>query len=176
MTAPEAGDGRSVGTTRRQRVTRAMILALFLGAAWLLWSGLYKPLLLALGAGSCLLTLWLVRRMGFFDDDTFAFRYDGRILGFWGWLFLEIVRSSLQVARVVLRPRLVVDPKIVTLEAGDLELVDQALLGNSITLAPGTLTIDAHDGRLLVHALTADGARAIEGGEMKRRISTLRRR
>ena len=53
---------------------RMLILALLLIAAWVLWSGYLKPLLLGLGAVSCLLTIWIVRRMGYFDDETFAFR------------------------------------------------------------------------------------------------------
>jgi len=167
--------GRSRKETRL-RFVRGVILALLLMAVWLLWSGLFKPLLLGLGALSCALTLWLCARMGFFDDDMFALRYSARLLGFWRWLAVEIVRSSLEVTRVVLRPRLQVDPKTVTVEADDLELVDQAVLGNSITLTPGTLTLDAHDGRLLVHALTAEGAQDIESGEMKARVRALRRR
>ena len=51
--------------------------------------------------------------------------------------------------------------------------VDQAMLANSITLTPGTLTLDADDGKLLVHALTADGATALEQGEMLRRVAAI---
>ena len=54
--------------------------------------------------------------------------------------------------------------------------VDLALLGNSITLTPGTLTLDVHEGRLLVHALTPEGAAALERGEMQRRVAALRAR
>ena len=49
--------------------------------AWLLWSGLYKPLLLVLGVLSCLLVLVLARRMGFFDRDVFSLHLIGRLLG-----------------------------------------------------------------------------------------------
>lgn len=154
---------------------RILILLVLLIAAWVLWSGYLKPLLLGLGALSCLLTVWIVRRMGYFDDDTFAFRYDWRLLGFWAWLGREVVLSSIEVARVVLRPRLDVDPKVVNIDGSGLGPLDLALLGNSITLTPGTLTLDVHEGRLLVHALTSDGAAALERGEMQRRVAALRR-
>ncbi|MDX1499027.1 MAG: Na+/H+ antiporter subunit E [Woeseiaceae bacterium] len=153
---------------------RLLILALMLAAAWLLWSGLYKPLLLGLGLLSCLLTLHVVRRMGYFDNDLFAFGYGFRLFGFWGWLTREIVRSSLEVARVVLRPSLALAPRVVKLDASALGPVDQALLGNSITLTPGTLTLDVHEDRLLVHALTPEGAAELEQGEMYRRVAALR--
>ncbi len=162
--------------TTSRRLMRMLVLGLLLVAGWLLWSGLFKPLLLALGALSCVLTLYLVRRMGYFDNDTFAFRYNLRLLGFWGWLGREIVKSSLEVAGVVLHRKLDVHPKVVTLDASELDPVDQALLGNSITLTPGTLTLDVHEGRLLVHAMTAEGAAALQQGEMQRRVTELRSR
>jgi len=155
---------------------RILILAVLLIAAWVLWSGYLKPLLLGLGALSCLLTVWIVRRMGYFDDENFAFHYDWRLLGFWAWLGREVVVSSIEVARVVLRRRLVVEPKVVNIDGSGLGPVDLALLGNSITLTPGTLTLDVHEDRLLVHALTADGAAALERGEMQRRVAALRKR
>ncbi len=153
---------------------RLLLLTLLLIVAWVLWSGLFKPLLLVLGAFSCALTVWVAKRMGYFDADVFAFRYNLRLFGFWAWLAGEIVKSSLEVARIVLSPRMRIDPQVVALDAVDLEPVDQALLGNSITLTPGTLTLDVHEGRLLVHALTPEGAQSALDGEMKRRVSALR--
>ena len=153
-----------------------LVLSLLLVAAWLLWSGLYKPLLLALGALSVGLTLYIVRRMGYLDEDTFTFHYSSGLLRFWAWLTREIVTSSLEVARVVLRRDLQLDPKVVALDAADLDRFGQALLGNSITLTPGTLTLDVHEGRLLVHALTPEAATALEQGEMQRKVTALRSR
>jgi multicomponent Na+:H+ antiporter subunit E len=155
---------------------RILILALLLIVAWVLWSGYLKPLLLGLGALSCVLTIWVVRRMGYFDDDTFAFHYDWRLLGFWAWLGREVVLSSIEVARVVLRRKVEVEPKVVDMDGSGLGPVDLALLGNSITLTPGTLTLDVYEGRLLVHALTPEGAAALQRGEMQRRVAALRRR
>ena len=157
-----------------QRYLRMLVLGLLLAAAWLLWSGLYKPLLLGLGAVSCALTLYLVHRMGSFDRDAFVFRYNLRLLGFWAWLSREIVKSSIEVARAVLQRTMNLKPEIVTLDASDLDPLDQALLGNSLTLTPGTLTLDVHEGRLLVHALTPDGAATLKEGEMQRRVNALR--
>ena len=151
-------------------------MAALLVAAWLLWSGLYKPLLLALGAVSCALTLWIIKRMGYFGAEVFAFRYNLRLVNFWLWLGGEIVRSSISVARIVLSPRLAIQPSVVRLPVQHLEPVDQALLGNSITLTPGTLTLDVDEGTLLVHALDADGAKSVIDGDMLRRVEKLRGR
>lgn len=154
---------------------RILILLLLLIAAWVLWSGYLKPLLLGLGALSCILTVWIVRRMGYFDDEMFVFHYDWRLLGFWAWLGGEVVKSSVEVARVVLRRRIDVEPMVVDIDGSGLGPVDLVLLGNSITLTPGTLTLDVYEGRLRVHALTRDGAEALKSGEMQRRVAGLRK-
>jgi len=151
-----------------------LVLLVSLAAAWLLWSGLYKPLLLLLGTASCLLTFWLVRRMGYFDDEMFALRLSWRLLRYWWWLGGEIIRSSLEVARIVLDPKLPISPRVIDLEAKSPHPFDQVILGNSITLTPGTLTIDLHEGVLKVHTLTEAGARELMSGEMNRRVSGMR--
>ena len=51
----------------------------------------------------------------------------------------------------------------------------QALLGNSITLTPGTVTLDDHEGELVVHCLTDATAKDLEAGGMNRRIAALTR-
>ena len=48
-------------STATQTITRMLVLMIPLVAAWLLWSGIYKPLLLGLGAFSCILVVWLVQ-------------------------------------------------------------------------------------------------------------------
>ena len=151
-----------------------VLLAVLLIVAWVLWSGLFKPLLLGLGALSCALVVYIGKRMGYFDNELFAFRYDHRLLGFWAWLAAEVIRSTIEVARIVLSPAMRIEPRVVEINTGDFGPVDQALLGNSITLTPGTLTVDVQDDRMLVHALTEAGAEALRDGAMIRRVAALR--
>ena len=155
------------------RVRAHLMFIALLIAAWVLWSGMFKPLLLGLGAFSCALAGYIGVRMGYFDTRVFALRFNLRLLGFWAWLLKEIVQSSLEVARIVLARDLRLSTRVVEIDASRLSPVDQAVLGNSITLTPGTLTLDASDGRLLVHALTAEGASALEDGEMLRRVAAI---
>lgn len=140
---------------------------------WLLWSGLYKPLLITLGVISCLFTLFLAHRMGFFKRDVFSLHLTYRLIPFWGWLAIELVKSNLEVARIVLSPKMPVSPTVVQLTAQTENPVLQAILGNSITLTPGTVTLDDHEGELLVHCLTRQGADALLEGDMNRRVSAL---
>ena len=153
---------------------RRVTLLAWLAAAWLLWSGIYKPLLIGLGAFSCLLTLWLVRRMGYFEREFYALQFSLKLLRYWIWLAREIVRSSLEVARIVLDPKLPITPRVIDLKADNTHYFEQVVLGNSITLTPGTLTLDVHEGVIKVHSLTEGGARDLVGGNMKNRVNHLR--
>jgi multicomponent Na+:H+ antiporter subunit E len=160
---------RPGGTTRPAAI--ALLLSV-LAVAWLLWSGLYKPLLLGLGAFSCLLSAYLAARMGFFRHEA-LFRVVPKMPGYWWWLLQEIVSSSIEVARLVLHPAMPISPTLVEIDAETGSEVGQVILGNSITLSPGTVTLDVHKGRLLVHCLTREGARALRAGEANRRVARL---
>ncbi|MDJ0918398.1 MAG: Na+/H+ antiporter subunit E, partial [Woeseiaceae bacterium] len=89
------------------------------------------------------------------------------------WLFVEIVKSSIQVAKVIVDPRLPASPRVVKIKATVTEPVVETILANSITLTPGTLSLDVHDGVITVHALTEEGAKELEKGEMNRRVAAL---
>lgn len=140
---------------------------------WLLWSGLYKPLLLGLGGFSCLLSLYLARRIGYFDRDVFSFHLWPRLPRYWAWLLKEIATSAIDVARIILDPRMPITPLVVKLNAEPVGPIGQAVLGNSITLTPGTVTLDISDNQLTVHCLTQGGADLLLAGEMNRRAAAL---
>ena len=155
--------------------SRPLVLFLVLMLAWVLWSGLFKPLLLGLGVFSSVLVVYLAHRMRLFDADVFDVRFLLRLFRYWGWLGKEVFRSSLEVSRVVLSPRLPISPTVVTFESRCEAAIDQAILGNSITLTPGTLTLQIEEGQFFVHALTESGADDIAGGELHRRVAALRK-
>jgi len=143
-------------------------------SAWMLWSGQLKLQLLMLGAFSCILVSYITHRMRYFDNDVFERRFGMRLLGYWLWLAREVVRSSIEVARVIMDPRLPISPQIVDITASVDHPVDQTILGNSITLTPGTLALDLRGGVIRVHCLTRAGAEELFAGEMNRRVAALR--
>jgi len=165
---------KRTATARRTLLVKTAVLAVLLAASWLLWSGIYKPLLLGLGLFSCILVLYLARRMHLLEQELFSFRYFARLLRYWAWLGREIWRSSMAVTRIVLSPKLPISPTVVEFDAHCSHPVDRAILGNSITLTPGTLTLRVDETHFVVHALTEEGARDVTNGEMDRRVSDLR--
>lgn len=140
--------------------------------SWVLWSGIYKPLLLWLGLFSCLLSVWLAHRMGFFHH-AMPLRALLRLPAYWWWLLREVIKSSIEVARLVLSPSLPISPTMVELTTTDAGDAAKVILGNAITLSPGTVTIDVHEDRLLVHCLTRESALELMEGEAQRRTSRL---
>ena len=147
-------------------------LFIILLISWLLWSGLYKPLLIGLGIFSCVLSLWLATRMGFFRH-AMTLRSMLRLPAMWWWLLQEVIKSSLEVARVVLSPNTPIQPEVVELHTTEKSDSGKVILGNSITLSPGTVTIDVYKDRLLVHCLTANSAAGLRSGEAERRTARL---
>lgn len=156
-----------------RRIGRITLFLSLLAIAWLAWSGLYKPLLLGLGVFSCLLTYIIVRRMGYFDNEIFQLKFDFRLLGYWLWLTREVYRSSIDVSRIILDPKLPISPRVIDVVSTSSNQMDQVILGNSITLTPGSLTLDLHEGVARVHTLTEASARDLLEGEMDRRVAEM---
>jgi multicomponent Na+:H+ antiporter subunit E len=154
-------------------LSSVLLLLLILTISWLLWSGLYKPLLMGLGAFSCLLSVYLANRMGFFRHQQDLLTLLPRLPGYWLWLLKEIVVSSIDVAKLILKPSMPISPTVVVLTAENKTDVGQVIFGNSITLSPGTVTLDLHEGQVLIHCLSSDSAKELEKGEANRRAAAL---
>jgi multicomponent Na+:H+ antiporter subunit E len=87
-------------------------------------------------------------------------------------LLAAVVRANLALAAVVLDPRLPIDPAVVRVPAPE-GTVARALLANSITLTPGTLTVDVTDDELVVHTLTAASRADLESGSLRRAVDAV---
>jgi multicomponent Na+:H+ antiporter subunit E len=173
MTKGAASEPQAAQEPSKVTLSQLAGLLLVLVISWILWSGIYKPLVLGLGLFSCCLSLYLAHRMGFFRH-TMPLRSLQRIPGFWLWLLRDIIKSSLDVARVVLSRSLDISPSVVELDCKEDSEVARVLLGNSITLSPGTVTIDLHGGKLLVHCLTRASALQLEEQAAHQRIRQLK--
>jgi multicomponent Na+:H+ antiporter subunit E len=137
-------------------------------AFWLVLSGHYTLLYVGLGIVSAALVTWLNRRDEIVSDVVRALP---RLVTYLPWLLVQIVRSNLQVARLVLDPRLPIDPVVVRVRTGMRQDLAVATLANSITLTPGTVTVDIDGDELVIHALTPDTAAGVVAGEMARRVA-----
>ena len=152
-----------------------MLTAVLLAGLWLLWSGHTEPLILGFGVVSVLLVTWLRARMerivGGAEEDRYALGL--RWIPYIPWLLWEIVKSNLHVVRVILSPSLPIQPQLVRVVGAQETAIGQVVYANSITLTPGTITLDVRDGRFLVHALTDATADGLREGTMDRKCRAL---
>jgi len=136
---------------------RFIILVLALAALWLLLSGYFdKPLLLGFGAASVLFAAWLARRARVVDGDSVPGGLFPGIIGYWIWLTFEIGKANLMVMRQALAVEPKLSPKLFVVPNPPRTGVGMATFANSITLTPGTVTIDLREGEILVHGLTEE--------------------
>lgn len=147
----------------------------FLGCTslWLLWSGIFEPLMLSFGLASCLLVAWMTSQLQIVDSEERPFLILVRMLGYLPWLTIEIIKSNIDVARRVWQPVMPISPTIVTVKASQKTALGLVLHANSITLTPGTLSIDVEPGLIEVHALAHELIAPFEEGEMDRRVARL---
>jgi len=148
-------------------------LAAVLCGVWLLWSGHYTPLLMGLGVASSLLVVWIAHRMDILDQESVPLDIFPRILTYLPWLFWQIFKANLDVARRIINPRLPVSPRVIKVPAGQKRDLGRVIYANSITLTPGTVTIDTTGDTITVHALTPEAAEGLQTGEMDRRVARL---
>lgn len=153
----------------------AISLACSLAALWLVLSGyLTKPLLVGLGLVSVAGVVAIALRMDVVDHEGHPIHLRFlKVCGYWLWLLGQIARASLDVARRILTPGLPISPRVVRVRPSQHTELGQVIYANSITLTPGTVSINLEGGAIEVHALTREAAEALEAGEMDRRVAAL---
>jgi multicomponent Na+:H+ antiporter subunit E len=138
---------------------------------WLVLSGYFTAFLMSAGAACAMAVVWFARRMDVIDAEGHPIQLGWRIVAYWVWLSKEIVKSAWDVSRIIVNPRLPISPTLITFRPSQKTTVGLVIHANSITLTPGTITIDAGPGEFLVHALTRAGAEGVTTGDMDRRVS-----
>jgi multicomponent Na+:H+ antiporter subunit E len=153
-------------------VLHAVSLAFALSILWLLLSGYFtEPLLLALGLASVLLVVIIVHRMEVLDPEGHPVHLGPRALLYWPWLIKEILLANIDVGKAILRFRgAAAVPTVFTVRASQRSDLGRVIYANSITLTPGTVSVDIEDDTILVHAITEDGARDVASGGMDRMV------
>lgn len=144
---------------------RVLVLTVLLTGVWYLLSGKFD--LLHFGAG--VVTALVISAGTLPVEDRTTFRA-GRFLAYVPWLVGQIVVSNLRVARVVLSRRMPIAPAFIAQAPGVTGPRALTLLGFSITLTPGTLTVDVGEEQIFVHALDEASARDVRDGVAARRV------
>jgi multicomponent Na+:H+ antiporter subunit E len=152
----------------------ASVLGASLAVFWLLLSGYFhEPLLLSLGAISVVFTVWIALRIDRHDGERVRLKIDLPIIRYWIWLVVEIIKSNIDVAKLILAPKPALSPRMIRVKATQPTDMGVVIYANSITLTPGTVTVDIEGDELVVHAITQEMADGLTNGDMGDRVTAL---
>jgi multicomponent Na+:H+ antiporter subunit E len=149
---------------------------------WLVLSGHYQAEFIILGALSAGLVTVLTH-----DLVSFVFHRDerektelrltfvrvGRFFTYLLWLFYQIVLANVQIAYIILNPRMPIAPAFLQFHTRLQRTFAQVIVANSITLTPGTITISLKDGRYVVHTLVPSSAEKILKADMQNKVGAI---
>ncbi|MBI1391725.1 MAG: cation:proton antiporter [Alphaproteobacteria bacterium] len=155
-------------------MARTLILGIALAGLWLLLSGYFdKPLLLVFGVVSVAMSMFLAARAGVLDSEGVPNVLMPKVFGYWGWLALEIGKANVIVVREALAIRPNLSPTVFKVTTPTRTNAGYATFCNSVTLTPGTVTIDLEPDYFVVHALTEALADVAAINDMGRRVAAL---
>jgi multicomponent Na+:H+ antiporter subunit E len=138
---------------------------------WLLLSGFFTAFLMSAGVGCAFAVVWFSRRMDVVDAEGHPIHLGLKAFVYWPWLWKEVVKAAWDVSKIILLPSLPISPTLVRFKPTQKTDVGLVLHANSITLTPGTITIEAESHEFLVHGLTRAGAQGVVDSEMDRRVT-----
>ena len=154
---------------------RVGLLFIVLMAGWLLMSGHYNGLIISLGVISVTFCVLLSHAINASDEEGLPTHIFARLPSYLFWLFGEIIKSNYATAKFILNGRC--DPEIFSVTATQNSAAGIATYANSITLTPGTVTMDINEDavkdQFLVHALHADFGEDVRSNDMDRRVTAL---
>ncbi len=162
---------RFAGARRRWKLVRIVITAFYLSIGWVLFSGSFTVFSIVAGLFFSL-TVAVLTYDAFIDESESSRRALLPSLHWGGvyvvYLLFRVYVSSFRVMVLVFRRTM--DPRIVHFRTRLRSDVARVALATSITLTPGTITLELDDDHLIVHWLDSrtghskHAARAISGG------------
>lgn len=146
-----------------------------LAAFWLSLSGPYSasPLIAGFGVLSVIVALLVGLRMDSIDGLRVPIRFSYGLFKYLLWLGKEIGKANIDVAKIVLAPELKISPRLVRVKATQKTDVGLTIFANSITLTPGTVTVEIEGDEFLVHAITEEMAVGCVEGDMGDRVTAI---
>ena len=150
-------------------------LFLSLTAFWALNSGHTTVLMLSLGSASILLVLYLVHRMDVVDRESQPMHLSLKLPVYFIWLLKELVLANIVVVKHIWLGNNSISPTLTTVRASQKTDLGKVIYANSITMTPGTVTIDLVGDQVTVHALLRESIQTLKNGEMDRRVTLLER-
>lgn len=144
-------------------------------AFWLILNGQWTGEIAVIGVVLCgLLYLFLCKFMGYSPRNEWAcMRRLPKAIGYFFYLIGEICKSAWATIRLIWSAKEIVQPEVTSFHSKLRTDPGKVILANSITMTPGTITVDVRDDLFLVHCLDETFAEGLEDSEMEKRIANL---
>lgn len=153
---------------------RALFLVLLLGGYWALLSGqFHNNFLIGAGVLCILFVLWLAGRMGILDDEGAPARYSLQLVPYAPYMVWQVLLSNWDVLKRIWADGMPIDPRMARVPYSTRDGFVTTTYCNSITLTPGTVTVDVGERELLIHCLTKEGEDGLLEGDMERHAKRL---
>jgi len=150
---------------------KAFSFAVLLFILWILLSGHFTPLLLGLGVASVALTVYLASRMNVIDHESYPLQLSSKLPSFYLYIGREIVKANIDVIKRILKyDGKTISPQLVELPVTQKTDIGRVIYANAVTLTPGTVCIELENDKMLVHALSKEGADDLLSGDMAKQI------
>lgn len=155
-------------------------LALVLFAFWMVLSGRTETKFVVYGILTAVVTTWVTyplllvpNKDGSKKYYVFGFSIPKMIMYFF-WLMWQLVLANIDVLLATTGQELNIDPKVVRFRFRADNPMASVILANSITLTPGTVTMNVtDDGVYEIHALTVGAAAGVLDGGMQKKVADL---
>ena len=167
---------------RHKRLISVVLQFAILFAFWLILSGHFQVKYILIGAFSAGLVTFLT-------NDLFyaALRYGERaepgiysvfiqilrFVAYLPWLLSRIIMANVQVAYLVLHPKMPIEPGFLIFQTKMRKGIAQVTLANSITLTPGTITVSLEKGRYIIHTLKPPLAQELVEAVMQNKVAAI---
>ena len=158
--------------TRGEKYLGRLAAFVLLYIFWITLSGKFDLFHLSLGGLCSLLVAFLSHDLLFTNIKAEKRHLSSvRFIVYLFWLIYQVIMANFHVAYLVLSPKMPIEPRMVkfkTTLTGDISTVT---LANSITLTPGTITVDIIDGKFYVHAVSKKTGDQLLTGKMEQRVA-----
>ena len=147
-------------------VSTATLIFIF----WFILSGHTSALLIVFGIASTGLTIYLSKRMNIIDGESYPFHLGFSLVRYNLYLAKEILLANFDVIKRILSPSVAINPQVTELPASQRSDLTKVIYANSITLTPGTVTLELTGEKLKVHALSHEGIEDLKQGYMAKQV------
>ena len=161
-------------------VKHLTVLAVVMFAFWFLLSGKVDFKFLLYGALTAIISAWICVPLLLLpnaDGTKKYFIFDvnlGKYALYWLWLLKEVVNANIDVVKATVKSDMVINPRVIAFRIKYDNPMAHTTLANSITLTPGTVTLNVtEDGLYEIHALTDGAAEGLLGGGMQQKVADL---